>query len=111
MTFLKVTMNKIGFGRTKLFFQEIPKFGFSTNCVLPTKMTDEQLRKRQKELMAKSLPKKRRLPGVKNVILVSLRRRIFRFNLFFEREAVGFVNIVIYFLNHLKNIFYDQTPV
>jgi hypothetical protein len=72
MALLKVTLNKIGFGRTKFFSQEILKFGFSTNSFSPTKMTDDKLKERQRELMAKSLPKKRRLPGVKHVILVSL---------------------------------------
>jgi hypothetical protein len=96
MALLKVTLNKIGFGRTKFFSQEILKFGFSTNSFLPTKMTDDKLKERQRELMAKSLPKKRRLPGVKHVILVSLR------SLTFNETAGTLID-----MNRLSIVVYD----
>jgi hypothetical protein len=67
MTLFSVSKCSYGFGRTILSCAQ-----FSTSFASRNKASDEKLKDRQKELMARSLPKKRRLPGVKHVVLVSV---------------------------------------
>ncbi len=68
MTLISASKCSYGFGRRIL---SCAKFSTSFSC-RSNKASDEKLKDRQKELMARSLPKKRRLPGVKHVVLVKI---------------------------------------
>ena len=72
MTLLLSTFNKIcSQSCWRHLSKTFSKNGFSTTASNLGKVSDEKVKERQKELMARGLPKKRKLPGVKHVVLVN----------------------------------------